>query len=265
MTGDWTSYDAAASTHARLGVPAIFERPAQELAARMEFATANSALDVGTGSGVVAMQAACPLVMAVDPSIEMARQARANGVVRVAVAPAPGLPFADEAFDRVTAGFVLSHVVEYEAALADMVRVTRRGGLVGVTAWGNLSNPYRDCWDGILARFVDAEELRAALARFVPWEDWLGDAGHLRGALDRAGLEAVRVDEVECPVRLTIEEFLRIRDVSGPARFLRMRVDDAAWERFLKTTREEFAARFRDPIDHTRTALVAVGRRGSSE
>jgi SAM-dependent methyltransferase len=257
---DWRSYDSAAATHAALGVPAMFERPARELAARMEFAAAVSVLDVGTGSGAVAGLAGARAV-GVDPSFEMVKAARANGIARVAVARAPGLPFADGAFDRVTAGFVLSHVPSYEASLADMVRVTRIGGMVGATAWGNRSTPYRDCWDGILARFVDADRLKAALAEFLPWEEWLGDARRLRAALEGAGLREVRVDEIDVPVHVTIEEFLAIRDASGPARFLRTQVDEAEWERFRRTTREEFAERFRDPIDHVRVALIGVGRR----
>lgn len=260
MASDWTSYDSAAETHERLGVPAMFELPARELAARMDFANAASALDVGAGSGIIARQAsACPLVVALDPSLGMLRVARANGVARVVAGGVPGLPFADGAFDRVTAGFVLSHVQDREAALADMVRVLRRSGLVGVTAWGKGGAPFRDCWDGLLPRFVDADRLRLAVARFVPWQEWFEDAEHLAAALRGAGLRDARVDQIACPVRQTIEEFLTGREYSGPARFLRSELDDARWEQFRATAREEFYARFRDPIEFTRTALIGIG------
>jgi SAM-dependent methyltransferase len=260
---DWTSYDSAAATHDRLGVPAMFDRPARELAARMDFAAARATLDVGTGSGIVAMQAVgvCPLVAAVDPSVEMVKAARRNGIANVAVGSAPGLPFREGAFDRVTSGFVLSHVPDYRAALADMVRVVERGGLVGATAWGSLSTPYRDAWDAIVERFVDPAALKAALAKFIPWEEWLGDPEHLREALVGAGLAEVAVDEVECPVHITIDEFLAIRENSGAARFLRTAIDCDGWDRFRAACQEEFHARFRDPIDHMRIAFVGVGRR----
>jgi SAM-dependent methyltransferase len=244
-------------------VPAIFERPARELAARMDFTTARATLDVGTGSGIVARQAVavCPLVVAVDPSVEMVKAARRNGIANIAAGAAPGLPFRDGAFDRVTSGFVLSHVPDFRAALADMVRVVERGGLVGATAWGSLSTPYRDAWDAIVERFVDAAELKAAIAKFIPWEEWLGDPEHLRDALVGAGLVDVSVDAVECPVHITIDEFLAIRENSGTARYLRTVVDGDGWERFRATCQEEFHARFCDPIDHARVALVGVGRR----
>jgi ubiquinone/menaquinone biosynthesis C-methylase UbiE len=262
MPTDWTSYDAAAVTHDRLNVPAMFAAPARDLGARMDFANARAALDVGAGSGIVAMQAAtvCPVAVAVDPSVAMLRRARANGIARVVVGAAPGLPFADASFDRVTAGFVLSHVASYEAALADMVRVLRPGGKVGITAWSELSNPYRDYWDGLVERFVgDAEALRAATAKMLPWEDWFARSENVRSALSGAGLHDVTVEEIEYPIHITIADFLAIRENSGVSRFLRTVLDDAGWRRFLDTAREEFAARFRDPIDHTRRAIIAVG------
>ena len=240
----------------------MFERPARELAARMNFGGARAALDVGTGSGIVASQAVgvCPVV-AVDPSVEMVKAARRNGIENVAAGSAPGLPFGDGAFDRVTSGFVLSHVPDYRAALADMVRVVERGGLVGATAWGPLRTPYRDAWDAIVERFADRAAVRAANAKFIPWEEWLGDPEHLREALAGAGLREVVVDSVECPVHITIDEFLAIRENSGTARFLRTVVDEEGWERFRAMCQEDFHARFRDPIDHVRVALVGVGRR----
>src|SRR4051812_4666357 len=101
----------------------MFAAPARDLAARMEFGSARTVLDVGSGSGVVAKTAKAPMVTAVDPSFEMTRLARQNGLAHVAVAGAPGLPFGDDVFDRVTAGFVLSHVPSYADTLADMARV----------------------------------------------------------------------------------------------------------------------------------------------
>jgi SAM-dependent methyltransferase len=259
---DWLSYDSAADAHERLRVPLLFAAPARDLVARMDLGAARSLLDVGTGSGVVARAAsACAVVVGVDPSLEMVRVARQNGVARVAVATAPGLPFADGSFDRVAAGFVLSHVAAYEEALRDMVRVLRPGGLAGATAWGELGNEYRDLWSSVLERFVDRDELRAATEQALPWEDWLAEEGHLCDALAAAGLRAVTAERLEYPIPMTIAGFLEMRETSHAVRFLRARAGDGAWLRFREEVANEFAARFRDPIDHTRTAWIAVGEK----
>ena len=59
-------------------------------------------------------------------------------------ADARRLPFADGAFDRIIAAEVLEHVAEDGAALAELVRVLRPGGVLAVTvpSWG----PEKLCW-----------------------------------------------------------------------------------------------------------------------
>jgi ubiquinone/menaquinone biosynthesis C-methylase UbiE len=262
VSQNWTSYDAAARTHDRLAVPSMFAGPARDMAARIDAGNAGTALDVGAGSGVVALaMSACPVVVAVDPSLAMLRVAQENGVAHVVAGGLPSLPFPDAAFDRVTAGFVVSHVASYQAALAEMVRVLRPGGKLGVTSWSMLDNQFRDYWDGLVEQAVGREALRAANARWLPWEDWFADRGRLREALDEAGLREVTVEEIEYPIHITIADFLTIREVSGTARFLRSVLDADAAERFFETARAEFSKRFRDPIDHTRRALIATGMR----
>ena len=57
MNKDWNSYDSAAATHDRLGVPSMFAGPARDLVAVWMPHPAASWLDVGTGSGIVATMA----------------------------------------------------------------------------------------------------------------------------------------------------------------------------------------------------------------
>jgi SAM-dependent methyltransferase len=54
------------------------------------------------------------------------------------------LPFADGEFDRVVAAEVLEHIPEDEQAIAELVRVLRRGGTLAVTVPRWL--PERICW-----------------------------------------------------------------------------------------------------------------------
>lgn len=260
MSREWTSYDSAAESHNRLAVPAIFARPARDLVARMEIASGMTLLDVGTGSGVVAQFArdAGAHVIGIDPSLAMLTQTRKNGVARVVAGAAPGLPFPQDAFDRVTASFVLSHVPSYQDALRDMVRVLRPGGKLGVTAWGKRSNEFRDLWDELAEAAVDRELLRAAVAQGLPWEDRFTEAAAIGGALEEAGLRGVEVELFEYHAPTTIADFLAIRENSLSARFLRQTLDADGWTRFREGIAAEFHRRFQDPIDSVRDAWIAT-------
>ena len=57
---------------------------------------------------------------------------------------ATGLPFADGSFDRIIASEVMEHIDDDEAALAELARVLRPGGVLAVTIPARL--PERICW-----------------------------------------------------------------------------------------------------------------------
>src|SRR6185295_12770178 len=101
--------------------------------------------------------------------------------------------------------------------------------------------------------------VRAATAKALPWEDWLGHPENLQSALEEAGLKQVTVDLVTYPIHITLTDFLATREASLIARFLRKTLDAAGWERFRETAAAEFHGRYRDSIDHTRDALIGVG------
>jgi SAM-dependent methyltransferase len=187
----------------------------------------------------------------------MLRRARANGVELVAAASVPGLPFANATFDRVTAGFVLSHVPRYRDALSDMARVLRRGGRLGVTAWRSRGSVYHDCWNAAMKKLVDVEALDAEA---LPWEEWFMEPGNLAAAMREPELSGIVVDEIEYPIVMTLDQFLAMRETSTSARYLRQ-TDSAAWERFRQTIAAEFQGRFRDPVAFTQRALIATGVR----
>lgn len=103
---------------------------------------ARELLDIGCGIGVgpayVARTHDCRVV-GVDRSPQMIdwgrRQAREAGVadrVNLLVADVLDLPFEGDRFDVVIAESVLAFVVDKERALAEMVRVTKPGGYVGL-------------------------------------------------------------------------------------------------------------------------------------
>jgi SAM-dependent methyltransferase len=117
----------------------------------MQARTGQTLLDVGCGAGadVLALaELAGPRgrVAGVDRDPRAlaqarARAARAASPTRFVRADAAGLPFASGTFHAVRAERLFQHLADPSAALAEMVRVTRRGGwIVAIdTDWGTLS------------------------------------------------------------------------------------------------------------------------------
>jgi ubiquinone/menaquinone biosynthesis C-methylase UbiE len=96
----------------------------------------KSILDVGSGAGQIAghlLEFADPdaLITCTDLSANMlqrARQRLASDRPAYIAADLSALPFADESFDGITCGYVLEHVPDPRAGLAEMARVLRQGG-----------------------------------------------------------------------------------------------------------------------------------------
>ncbi len=99
-------------------------------------------IDVGAGSGIISLELAARVapggrVFAVDRSAPLLSHARAAAqaaglghMVDCRVADGRELPFGQAAFDAACAHWVLLHVDEPGAVIAEMKRVTRRGGRV---------------------------------------------------------------------------------------------------------------------------------------
>ncbi|MFJ8040329.1 class I SAM-dependent methyltransferase [Kitasatospora sp. NPDC096147] len=124
-------------------------------------------LDVGTGTGNVAAAALAlgARVTAVDAEPQMVKTAaeRLPGVP-VSLARLPELPFGEGEFDAVVANFVVNHVADPVAALAELRRVVRPGGRVAVTLWHAEGNRAMD----LFGRVLDAGEVERPVFPPVP-------------------------------------------------------------------------------------------------
>ncbi|HLO35322.1 MAG TPA: class I SAM-dependent methyltransferase [Candidatus Deferrimicrobium sp.] len=198
-------------------------------------AEAREVLDVGCGIGVgpafIARAHGCRVV-GVDLSprmIDLARRhARAEGVedrVRLLVGDILELPFEDDRFDVVIAESVIAFIADKERAIAELVRVTKPGGYVGLNEGFLLTDTpsppvtelarrigsamvtlgtWRALWDasGLSERIVQAYPLDAAREirdRFR----WVG----LR-RLFVSSARAVRLYLTEPPVRPVLDTML---------------------------------------------------------
>lgn len=74
------------------------------------------------------------------------------GGVRFVAGDALALPFADESFDAVTISFGLRNVHDVDAALRDLLRVTKPGGRLVICEFSApVFTPFRRLYDGYLA------------------------------------------------------------------------------------------------------------------
>jgi ubiquinone/menaquinone biosynthesis C-methylase UbiE len=267
----WQSYDSVAREYDRAWHPS-FGPVARDLLELVALEPHEAMLDVGTGTGVVAAAAAergaSGVVVGVDPSLPMLHLARDHTTAPPAAARAPGLPFPARTFDVVVANLVVSHVEQYDAALADMVRVLRPGGRLGVTAWGTLDDEpvddgqqrqFTGIWTSVAGRFVDADAAAEVIDAAIPWEAWFGDPAHLRAALEGGGLRSVDLRSRAYRRCVSQRDALAGSETSFWGRYLRHTLGDPEWARFRREVAAALAEALPDPITRVDQLLIGVG------
>ena len=170
--------------------------------------------DVGCGTGalthaILASQAPGRM-LAVDPSevyLAAARDGTTDPSFTAAAGSATAIPAGDGEFDRVVSGLVLNFVPQPDAALAEMRRVARPGGLVGAYVWDYAEGMQliRMFWDA-------ASELDPAAAPLDEGRRFpLCRPDPLRALFAAAGLADVDVAPIDVPT-----VFAGFDDLWGP-------------------------------------------------
>ena len=155
----------------------------------------DAILEVGCGTGVVIRDLAAIAgprgsVVGVDPSRLILREARkrcrgARGRVTLREADGAALPFKGGRFDAVLAITVILHVADPLRVVAEMARVTRRGGRVGVQDqdFGTVAVTHAD-------RALTDRIMRGVAAHIYAEPD---SGRRLPGLLRQAGVQDVRL------------------------------------------------------------------------
>jgi ubiquinone/menaquinone biosynthesis C-methylase UbiE len=128
--GDYPEVSRRIASVAELLVERVGAQPGLEL------------LDVATGSGNVAIAAARAGAKAtgldLTPKLLDVARSRASAAgleIEFLEGDAEELPFEPDSFDRVTSCFGAMFAPRQQVAAAELVRVARPGGTIGVTAW----------------------------------------------------------------------------------------------------------------------------------
>ena len=226
----------------------------------------NVVLDVGSGTGAFAGPALdavglSGLVVGLDLSIEMLQASDRLLRCRLVVGQTPGLPFEDHTFDAVGSSFVLPHCRDYAGALADMVRVCRPRGRVGITAWGAKPNPAGHLWTEIAATFVDRERTRQAYDGVIPRQEWFSLVDNFERVFRQAGLTDIQFETRDYTVEMMPGDYVAMKLDGTDGAIIRQLVSEIEWNDFRRRVSEAFRERFPGQISFVRDVHFGIGTR----
>ncbi|MGA7949318.1 MAG: methyltransferase domain-containing protein, partial [Thiobacillaceae bacterium] len=210
----------------------------------------------GTGALCAAIVDRCSpsAVGGVEPSAGFLKTAREHlaGRVKLHQASATRIPLADVSVDVVVSGLVLNFLPDPRAALAEMVRVTRRGGTIGAYVWDYAGKMefMRIFWDAAVELDLDAARLDEG-TRFP-----LCRPKALEELFTRAGLDGIEVRAIDLPTPFSsFEDYWRpFLGGQGPAPAYAMSIDESARKRLRERIRDGLPAQADGSISLTARA-----------
>jgi len=204
----------------------IFRRFAHDIVIDAHISVGHVVLDVGTGTGVAAMEAvkrakSNGIVIGIDrsaPIVELARRRCAKVKnVTFTMMNAERMTFPDEFFDVVISNCGLSYATLRET-IAEIFRVLRKGGSFTFNDWHLIDVPAHRTFSEILRRHrtehpsENLSRCRAAIAMMEHVGNKYSDLKVQAEELERAGFTNVRVRQRDYKIGLSgIREYLAMR------------------------------------------------------
>ena len=226
----------------------------------MRVAEAQRVLDLGAGVGSL-----LPEIRARAPSALVLGADRAPGMIALAptafsriVADAGRLGLQDDAFDAVSMAFMLFHLPEPMAGLAEARRVLRPGGSLGVATWGEDTEPVEafEVWNEELERH-GAEADNPVPAH----HDLMDTEPKLAGLLGDAGFDVERTATIQVEDRVDLEEFVARRQRLGHPKRLLDSLDAGTRAACIAGARQRLARLDPEAFVDRQPAVMAWSRR----
>jgi SAM-dependent methyltransferase len=259
-------YDDVADTYEHVNVPAMFLVPGRILAALIDPPRDARVLDAGAGTGAVAralrdLVGTASLVVAADASPSMLRAAAHVGLKDAVVTMLPVLPFASGAFDAVGSAFVMTHLDDADGAVAEMRRVLRPGGRIGLSAWYPAEDDAAREWSRLLRTFVDGARVDAAVRVTLPGDTRFARPDSLCELLHRAGFDAIARADHRIDCAMSVEDYVASRSVCATGRAVRALLAPGDWDKLRSAVIASLHERFPDGVRFSRGFHTAVGVR----
>jgi len=197
-------------------------------------------------------------VLAVDPSEPFVAAARRRlPGVDIRRARAEDLPFDDDVVDVAAAQLVVHFMTDPVAGLAEMVRVTKPGGVVGARVWDHAGErgPLSPFWRAAHATVTPSTTAQTIGESSLPG----ARQGHLVELMEAAGVAGVQDGEVAVEVRFpSFEDWWEPYTLGvGPAGAYVARLSDGHRRRLRDRCHAELGD---GPFAVTATSWTAVGR-----
>jgi SAM-dependent methyltransferase len=225
------------------GPQAVYDRLAVAALAHLpERLDGRKALDVGAGTGAATrelLRRGCDVVAA-DMSTSMLAELdrQTGGRVPTVVADIRHLGLADDGYDVTIAAFVLNHLDQPADGVRELARVTRPGGQVIATTFGEDDHPTKPAIEEVLVRhgwehpawYLTMKRERMPLIATVEAFAAVGVAGGLR----ESSVDDVWVDLADLPIeaivayRLGMPHTAPFIDSLGVDQLTELRADIAA-------------------------------------
>lgn len=232
---------SAAEVYDEFFVPSLFGEWAKPLCDAAQIMKDDEVLDVACGTGATTCEAAQRVgsegrTVGLDCNAGMlsVAQSRAPSIEWVE-GHAEALPFGSRSFDRVLCQFGLMFFDKKEAALQEMMRVTRPSGGIALSVWGSVeTSPGYVGMIELIQTMFGQDAADALRAPFV-----LGERQTLQRVLDDGGLSRATVTTISGTARFaSIREWVRM-DVRGWT--LADFIDDAGFEALVEEAEKRFA------------------------
>ena len=205
----------------------------------------QAVLDLASGPGVLAREAAQQVAGGLVVASDIAEQALAEGrrresagKLQFAAADAERLAFADGAFDRVLCGLGLMFFPDVPRALAEMRRVLKPDGLAVFSVWGEEARaPLVSCALQCIRRILPPPKAE----RLSPFR--FGQPILLRQALEEAGFVGIEphLHALRCAFDSPQAYWQAFRDLAGGAAAGLSRLPEATVTRLAEEVARELA------------------------